>query len=571
MIKKISSLTRVFCKEYFLNLQVINKRKNILFWLIIILNIALAFISQKCIDFLGRYGQEQLFLDVLFLIINLIVITQTILSCANIFYFSKDLENVLPFPIKNIELLISKLNTVLCISYIMEIFFGIIPLLIFGLMVSHNLLYYFWAIIVLISFPIFSVLIISSIMLIIMQLFKFIKNKDFFQLLITVILVLIFILFESLSIGQLTNDNNLENNIESSIENNSEKKEEIIYTQNDQEENSKININKISEINKYFLIINPSVKILIENNNFNCLINFIKIILIELISFIIFIFIGRKIYLKNLLKNISRINTKSIQKNHRKNKYKKINKNKEYIIQEFKNLIKNPTFLVQCIFPTIIVGILIAGLIILLYPTVEEIIKTEMDMQELKIVFDIHVTLIILVIIQVIFVFSNISLTAITRKGKNAVFMKYIPINLYKQFLFINIPQIIFNNFSIIIILIVMKYFIPSISIFNILLLFILANLLNIINSFLMVTVDLKRPNLNWDNETSAIKENGNKLFQYVFTIIIVAFLLYLNKIFEGVNFYLSISIIIIIFILIIFLINLSVIKNIKKLFEKIY
>ena len=86
-----------------------------------------------------------------------------------------------------------------------------------------------------------------------------------------------------------------------------------------------------------------------------------------------------------------------------------------------------------------------------------------------------------------------------------------------------------------------------------------------------MVIIDLSKPNLNWNNETMAIKGNINKFFQYILTIIIILFLIYLNKIFIGVNFNLSIILTIIIFAVIIFLVNIYVKKNIKKIFEKIY
>lgn len=569
MMKKIINLTKIFCREYFSNLTILNK-KNILFWLIIIINIILGFLSQKCIGFLGDIGQEKIFLEIFFLILNIIIMSQTILSCANIYYFSKDIEYIVPFPIKPIELLISKFNTILSMTYITELFFCTIPLLIYGLMTNNNIFYYFWLMIILIIFPIFIILLISTIMLLITRFLKFIKNKDNFQLIITIILILIFTLFQINAFKEISKNNinlQIEYNNENVIANNNEILDINNELQNNQIKNTD---NKITEINKYFLIINPCVEVLNESNNLNCLINSIKIILIELIELIIFIIIGNKLYLKNLINNISKINIKKINNKNKLNKYKKTNKNKKYVIQELNNLIKNPTFLIQCIFPTILVGILIGGLVIIIFPVILDMIKFEKQLQEIRIEFNFQIAMIILGIIQLIFIFSNISLTTITRKGKNAVFIKYIPIDFYKQFLLLNIPQILFNNISIIIILIIMKCLIPSISILGILMLFVLANLLNIINSFILLIVDFKRPNLNWNNETTAIKENSNKLFQYILTIIIILLLIYLNKIFNKINFILSIILTIIIFTIIIIIINLYIKKNIKKLFRKI-
>lgn len=519
--------------------------------------------SQKCIGFLVDIGQEKIFLEIFFLILNIIIMSQTILSCTNIYYFSKDIECILPLPIKPIELLISKFNTILSMTYITELSFCTIPLLIYGLMTNNNLFYYFWLIIILIVFPIFIILLISTLMLVITKLLKFIKNKDNFQLVITIILILIFALFQINAFGKLS-----KNNVNFQIKDNNQN----IIENNKLQNNNMTNVNnKITEINKYFLIINLCVEILNESNNLNCLINLIKITFIEIIELIIFIIIGKKLYLNNLINNISKINIKKLKNKNKINKYRKINKSKKYIIEEFNSLIKNPTFLIQCIFPTILVGMLIGGLVIIIFPVILEMIKFEKQLQEIRIEFNFQITMIILGIIQLIFIFSNISLTTITRKGKNAVFIKYIPIDFYKQFLLLNTPQILFNNISIIIILIIMRCLITSIGILGILILFILANLLNIINSFILLIVDFERPNLNWNNETLAIKENSNKLFQYVLAIINILLLIYLNKLFVGINFSLALILTIIIFLIIIIIINLYIKNNIKKLFDKIY
>lgn len=584
MMKKIINLTQIFCKEYFLNLPILNKnKKNIIFWLLIIFNIFLIFLTQKSISFLGKIGQEKILLEIIFLIMHIVIITESILSCINIYYFSKDIENIISFPIKPLELLIAKFNTLLGIAYITEISFGSVPLIIYGLMTNKHIFYYFWLLIILVVFPIFIILVISIIMLILTKIFNFIKDRNIFQILVTIILLVILGLIQILPLKNIqinSDENNIidekienvtENNVsENQIENINEDKINEKNINNINYEENKTD-NKITEMNKYFFIIDPCIKILNEKNNINCIINFIKIIFIEIILFIIFILIGQKLYFKILIKNISKYNYKKINNKNKKNKYKKINKYKKYIIQEIKNLINNPTFLIQCVFPTIIIGIVFGVLVLILFPTLLDMMKFETQLQEIKIKFNIQVTMIILGIMQLIFIFSNISLTSITRKGKNAIFIKYIPIDLYKQFLLLNIPQIIFNNISIIIILGIMKYFIPTINILGLIILFILANLLNIINSLIMIIVDLKRPNLNWTNETMAIKENSNKLFQYILTIIIILLLIYLNKIFYEINFILALILTLIIFIVIILIINLYAKKNIKKLFKKIF
>ena len=176
----------------------------------------------------------------------------------------------------------------------------------------------------------------------------------------------------------------------------------------------------------------------------------------------------------------------------------------------------------------------------------------------------------IIIIIQIIFTLTSLSLTSISRDGKDAMVMKYIPVSLYKQFIWKNIPQILINIIAIIGMTVIIYINIPRVSIYYYLSGIIIAMILNIINSFLMVIVDLRKPNLNWITETSAIKDNGNKLYQYVTSIIIILLFIYFIKIFNDVNIKISLFIIIIILFIILFIIIVLIKNNINKLFKKI-
>ena len=150
-------------------------------------------------------------------------------------------------------------------------------------------------------------------------------------------------------------------------------------------------------------------------------------------------------------------------------------------------------------------------------------------------------------------------------------YLKYIPIDLYKQFCFKNIVQIFTNIIISIITLSTIKYIIPKIEIQYLIIIFIDAIIINVINSFIMMTIDLKRPNLNWKTEYEVIKQNDNIMFQYALTVIFTLIYLYLSKIFKDINFNISILCISAILMLVLILINRYVKKRKNKLFEKIY
>ena len=565
MINKIMKLSKIFIKDYFENIYIFNKdtkkinKKSKFTWLLIITIIAIGYISIKIIEELYKNGQEILFLKIYFPILATAFMFQAILVCCNVFFFSKDLEYILPLPIKPTELLIAKFNNVVCITYGMEAIFLVIPLLMYGIITVKTIMYYLAMILVLIIFPIFLVILISIIMLFIMQLTKFIKNKDIFQILIITILSFIITFAEIYIFNSIFREDII--NIE---------------TSNDMIENMNFNLeifnNKIDKLNNYFIIINPCINLLSELKIINILKELIKLVIINLIGFILFILLGKILYLKNLLKNIAYINKKKNNKKIIKNKYKKNKIIKSYIKNELKKIIKNPTFFIQGIFQYIFIIIILLLIINLLFPIILQTVNESDGINKIgKNDLYLQSICIILIIMQIIFMFENLSRPAVSREGKNAVVMKYIPVPLFKQFIWKNIPAIFINSIAIIGMGVVINKNINNISWIFYVITILQAMILNIINCFVMTIVDLKKPNLDWITETSVFKDNGNKLYQYVLTIIIVLILMYFTKIFNGINILFSLCIMTGILILILILLIIYVKKNINKLFKKIY
>lgn len=565
MIKKIKELSKIFIKDYLQNLYIFNKdtkkinKKSTFTWLLIIAMIAITFISFKIISWLDNGGQSILFLKIYFPVLATIFMFQAILICTNVFFFSKDLEYILPLPIKPIELLIAKFNNVISITYGMEALFLAPPLMIFGIIAAKSIIYYLTMILVLIIFPILLIIVICIIMLFIMQLTRFIKNKDIFQILIVLILSFIMTTAETYLFKSIFNDNII--NVE--------------INENDQIEAAKLNNqilnDKLDRLNNYFIVVNPCISLLTNLDIINIVIQILRLILIIIPTFFIFIFLGKILYLKNLLKNIAYINKNKNKKKLIKNKYKKNKIKKSYIKNELKKIIKNPTFFTQCVFRYLFIILILLFIINLLLPATLENFQEEDLINKMGIDnFALQCMCIVIGIIQIIFTLGNLSITAISRDGKDATVMKYIPVPLYKQFIWKNIPQILINMIAITGTVVVFAINIQNISILYYFTVILIAMILNIINSFLMVVVDLKKPNLDWITETSPLKDNGNKLYQYVTTILIILLLIYFVRIFEDVSIKISIPSIIIILFVILFFINICIKKNIEKIFKKI-
>ena len=538
MLKKIKALTKIFIKDFYQSTNIVDKetkkinKKSIYFWLLIILSIAMIYISYKGIDFFQSNGMPEMFLNIYLIFLAILLTFQISVVATNVFFFSKDLEFILPLPVTSKELLVAKFNTILFMAYIAEAMFGLFPLMLYGFMNFTTFWYFIWLLIILLIVPIIFITITSFLVILLMKIFSFIKSKVVLQNIISVILILGLLQIEQILMGSIDN---------------------------------------IKETNN---MISPIINISTSGDFLSSLGNILKILVIDAILLILFILISQKLYLKLILKNISsNRRLKRAEKKEINIKNKNNNLKYSYIKKEIKMLIKQPIFFMQTIFPVIMVLLTLIIIANVFIPVIDSTIQNDETIKNsiASLSFSAEMICVILGILQCIFSIPKLSLTAISREGKNAIFMKYIPVSLYKQFLYKNVLQIIVNIVVSIVVLGLIYYYIPAIGLINILLMFIISIFINLINSYLMVIVDLRKPYLNWNSEYSVIKRNDNKSFQYALTITMILTFLYLSNIFKEVNVTLTLGIEIIIFMIIFIIIDRIVKKNIQNIFDKIY
>ena len=543
MIKNIVLLTKISTRNFWKNFNLFNKdtkkinKKSIYVWLFLIVIMAITYLSNELLNMLEDYGQLQIFPNILFAIAIVIMFIQIIIASMNILYFSKDIEYMLPMPIRTEELLLSRVNTLINMLYGVELLFMLIPLILYGASIMAPLSYYVFVIVVLMLLPIFPTVFVTIVTLVIMKFIKKIKNKNTFQICVTLLAILFIVFAEVIFIKGVTSN---------------QINQELI----------EVNVNHISEsINSSFIVINPLISILNQDQIF---LNLLKVISVYVLMYAILIWIGNKTYIKNILKTTV----------YNKNRHQKeINFEKQckthkpitsYIKNEWKSLLKNAIFFIQTIYPIALTMIML--IFIAVYLKIGAVAKNQELSETLN---GMNLTLegvcIIFGIIQVLCSMPNISITSISRQGKNAVFMKYIPISLYKQFWVKNIPQIVISSVISIIVVILAKLLFPAISIWQIILLILTGMIIGVVNSFLMLIVDMKRPILDWKSEVDIFKQNGNKIFQYVWTIIAILLLMYIRKICENLNVYFGILVMFIFFAIVFVIINVIIIKQIKK------
>lgn len=551
MNKKVITLTKIFLKTSFQGMEFQKqKSKNIgyiILYGILFLYLAglIGIMSYGMIHMLASIGQEKVFLGLFFLVLAAFMLIQNIFSSLNVLYFAKDIEYLLPLPIKPREMVQAKLNTILITEYIMELIIGITPLIIYGILTGAGILYYFAMIIILLVFPILPVLISTLIIMIIMAFSKLTKNRDKFQL-ITSLIAIVFIVGIQFAIGG--KDYSEEQMVQQLLKANG----------------------MVEMITPYFVTIDPAIQALTASNWLGAFIEIIKIIAISAGAYIIFLLAGTKLYLKGAVGSLVGA-SKKVKKLKEKNAYRKNKVGISYVKKELKILIRNPIYFMQCVLPALLIPVvfIIAGLSG--FMSQEGNVELNTLKAQIQPFLENPITIcVLLCILQFFSMMIYVSATAISRDGKNAIFVKYIPLSLYKQFIYKAIPNIIMSIIAILVTLAVATYIINLPISINICI-FVISFVLSVIQSYLMLLVDLKKPKLEWDTEYAVVKQNMNLMWPAILGVVNIGIIIALTILFSWLPYWGYSILLFTITIIILLILQKYIKRNQVKLFEKIY
>ena len=546
-MEKVIKLTKIFLKNSFSNMDArmgisTKSKSKILIYGILFLYFAglIIFLGYNLLDGLIAIHQETIFVGMILFMIFGLAIIQTIFSSINILYFTKDSEYLLPLPLKPYQIILARTNVMLIAEYVIIFLIGFIPLVMYGILTGAGIVYYLTMILSVILVPILPVLLISMLIMFIMSFARLTKNRNRFQLFAT-LLVLAIIIALSISTSGMKQD-----------------------LTNEEMAQMVVQANGMIELVKGYV---PTVDYLMEalttNSLFTAIVEVLKTLGITIIGFIVYMLIAQKIYFKGLVGNLFGGGASSSNKEINQKEYRNSKLYKSYVGKEFKNMARNPVFLMQCLIPAILIPII---MVVVVYTGLnsdgmglEQI--TQMVQQMPTNTF--FIACIILGVIQFFTMFIYISITAISRDGENAVFMKYIPVSLYKQYMYKIIPNIIMNIVTIIITLGMAEYLL-NLPVITLIALFVVATIMGILQSIAMIIVDLKRPKLNWDSEYAVAKQNLNLVFPILLSMVNIVILVGFVYLLKDINVYVGVGILGILYIV------ATVITN-KYLYNKQY
>ena len=412
----------------------------------------------------------------------------------SVFYFSGDIENLLPLPLRPFQIIASKFTASLISESIME--FILIIAVFAGYILAAGLPFYTWiiALFAMLTLPIVPLSYCAVICMFVMLVTGFIKNKDTVNkitgfLTFGVIIGLIIIVSNS---GGLDPDN--------------------LVTVLSDPGNTLLNA---------LNIIFPHVHFIMSSTVNNTAINLLFYIGYNVLCVALFLLVAEAIYIKTAA-GVSRSSSsgrKTLQSTLSSVKQRRAGAT--YLKKEFRILIRTPAYFLNCV----LINLIWPLFLYLIY-----ILQGKTNFLE-SFIYDIHhgneETVLIFILgvsaASVLVTAANcIASSAITREGSHLAFMKYIPMPYMTQLNIKALVSIIISGTGMLVFVIAAGIYL-NMGIKLMIFCCVIALLSVVFASYFSIFMDTINPKLIWDSELNALRGNYNIFFNMAAAILLEA------------------------------------------------
>ncbi len=516
MDNKLIILTKALLKNGF-GIKATGKKKvrQIIFIILIALCfvplfISLSFFVSTMYDALKVIEQEGLILSLGVAITSFTIFFFGVFYVINIFYYSDDVENLLPLPLKPSEIIGAKFLVTVVYEYLTELILLLPLFIVYAYKSGASLMYYIYALVVFVLVPVVPLSIASVLVMIIMRFTGIAKNRDRFKMVGGLIAMFGAIGFNAV-IQQFASKSVAP-----------EKLQEM-FTQG---QNSMVEfVSRIFPGSKFAALS------IVYNTSVQGIVNLLIFILITVASFLIFLYIGELLYFRGVIGiSESAAKRKKVSSEELGKLSIRQSKLKAYTIKELKLLFRTPIYFMNCVLINFLFPIL------MLIPFLTQS-QGGSELESIKTIMYSGVYEGVIVAAgfastMLISTINSITSTSISREGQNLYISKYIPTSYQTQILAKALSGTIISLIGVVTILTSVTVFlriplhlvfmIAGISLFGI-----------VCMSFIGVMIDLFHPKLNWDNEQKAVKQNFNPLFHMLLGAIFGAATVWASIVFD--------------------------------------
>lgn len=477
-MKRIKILLKYFLGNSFNNASNGIKSKNlaILFYVLILfgLSIPIADMIDNMYEPFSKIGQEGYLLSIIFLLGSLVVLVLGIYDILDSFFFSQDIEPLMPLPFKSSEIMIGKFITCLIDMYI-YLAIIILPLITFGINNGEGITYFLMMILVYLFSPIVVVVFCILITMILMSFINISKYQNVFKIVFGTLGIIIMLGIYSL--------NSMGINQESIS---------LAMQQND---------GLINLTNKLFITNIFSAKALLYSNSLEGLINLVILIVISILALTIAYSLGKMLYNK-ILNN--RLNVYSERKNILQKEGNKVivrnSKIKTLIIREFRTILRDPSNFINCVVMLLYMPVFIFIFFLKGHPLAGDS-QNKIDIIIMSATF---------LVTSLTITGNSVAATALSREGKDIFVSKYIPVDYKIQIHAKIITSFMINGLVLILGLVIVIYLKASPLVIILSLLIQLGTLIAI--SLVGILLDYSSPKLSWVDTKNLYSKNFKPL-----------------------------------------------------------
>lgn len=461
--------------------------------LIGVISAPLAMLIPASYNILVGMGQEGALLTMILILGSAVTFVFGIYTILNIFYFSNDIEQILPLPFKSSEIVFGKFLAVLIDIYLYALIM-LFPLIVYGIVSKAGVAYYIYSLLAIIVVPIPPMIIVALICMLLMRFTALAKHKDAFRMItgtLMLVLVIAFNFFNQSSNGRRGNDTLV-----------------TLLSGNNSLMDSVSNVMITNKLAAYGLL---------YNKEFKGLLYILAAVVIAVALFGIYYVIGGNLYYKGVM-GASETYSKKENILESKNTDKLIRSNspiKALVLKDIKLLFRTPQFFINCVAMLIYIPAIL-GVAFFANGSIsfDGVVSGKENLYGYAIVAVLAFSIMCISS-------GGAALTAISRDGKDFIVVKYIPLSNKDYIKSKIISSLIINEISALIVIGIMIFIKLPI------LLILLGGIISIgsvaIISLLQIYLDYKSPKLDWESEREMFKKNYMPLILMLVSLVIGA------------------------------------------------
>lgn len=490
------ALTKLFMKTIAMS-TITDKKKKFMFYLLLSLVVLFIFVPfvlvcgvfvYSATKSLEEVGYASIGLEFFCIVMSIFTFTFSFNVLLNQLYFSEDIEHILPLPIKQQVVLLSKFTACFIAENIMEFLMLIVSVLGYCLALHLGLKHIIISLVGVLTLPIIPMVYCGVISVILMNFTKVIKNKETIRKISIAFMLVVMLLFVN-SIGYLQKFDFDKYIVEFALGN-----------------------HKVLDVMR---IIFPHIYLFVDTVT-NCSIGSLILYLCANVLYILVLLLVGKLFYYNSLIGLTSKNTDSVSSYNIKN-IKENSVFKSYLSKEFKILFRSPTYFINCI----LINVLWPLFVYIIY----KICFSRYDLYSIIAYRNSDVLLYVLTMFVVgvsiiVPALNSISSSSFSREGSSFYFMKYIPVKYGLQWNIKVLTSFIISYVGINVLSLIF-YLIIGLSFTKIIFLLLVSALCVLFMSLLGVLIDSIQPKLIWDDEANSLRENYNTFMVMGFALLI--------------------------------------------------